>query len=133
MSITVAPSYRAVIGWEQVPAGYTHPDVAAVAVNSKGRVYLFCRAEHPVLIYERDGRFVRSWGEGVFTTRAHGITVAPDETLWCTDDGDQTVRRFTRDGRLLQTIGTSGRASDTGYDGKSVTSIARLSSRTTLI
>lgn len=125
--VTVAsvPSFEVVDDWEQLPAGYEHPDVADVAVDSSGRVYLFCRSEHPVLVYERDGRFVRSWGEGVFSMRAHGITIAPDDTLWFTDDGDQTVRRFTRDGQLLQTIGMSGRASDTGYDGKTVTSIAR--------
>ena len=46
MKIDVSPTYHAVAGWEQLPSGYTHPDVAAVAVNSKGRVYLFCRAEH---------------------------------------------------------------------------------------
>ena len=118
VTVTRAPTFEVVDGWEQLPAGYSHPDVADVAVDSSGRVYLFCRSDHPVLVYERDGRFVRSWGEGVFTMRAHGITIAPDDTLWFTDDGDQTVRRFTRDGRLLATIGTSGRASDTGYDGK---------------
>ena len=123
MTVTRAPTYEVVDGWEQLPAGYEHPDVADVAVDSAGRVYLFCRSDHPVLVYERDGRFVRSWGEGVFTMRAHGITVAPDDTLWFTDDGDQTVRRFTRDGRLLATLGTSGRASNTGYDGKTVASI----------
>ncbi|MDP9282231.1 MAG: peptidyl-alpha-hydroxyglycine alpha-amidating lyase family protein, partial [Chloroflexota bacterium] len=125
MAVTSAPSFEVVNAWEQLPAGYSHPDVADVAVDSSGRVYLFCRSEHPVLVYERDGSFVRSWGEGVFTMRAHGITLAPDDTLWFTDDGDQTVRRFTRDGRLLATIGTSGRGSDTGYDGKTVTSITR--------
>jgi len=125
MTLTAAPRFEVVEGWEQLPPGYEHPDVADVAVDANGRVYLFCRSEHPVLVYERDGRFVRSWGEGVFTMRAHGITLAPDGTLWFTDDGDHTVRRFTTDGSLLQTIGTSGVASDTGYDGKSVTSIAR--------
>src|SRR5947209_6893366 len=125
MAVGSVPAYAPVEGWERLRPGFAHRDVAAVAVDAGGRVYLFCRGDHPVLVYERDGRFVRSWGEGVFTMRAHGITVAPDDTLWFTDDGDQTVRRFTRDGRLLQTIGTSGRGSDTGYDGKSVTSIAR--------
>jgi DNA-binding beta-propeller fold protein YncE len=120
-----APSFEVVEGWEQLPPGYSHPDVADVAVDSTGRVYLFCRSEHPVLVYERDGDFVRSWGEGLFTMRAHGITMAPDDTIWFTDDGDQTVRRFDRDGRLLATIGTSGRASDTGYDGRTVVSITR--------
>ena len=123
VKVTAAQSFEVVDGWEQLPAGYTHPDVADVGVDSTGRVFLFCRGEHPVLVYERDGRFVRSWGEGVFTMRAHSVTIAPDDTLWLTDDGDQTVRRFTTDGRLLQTIGTSGVASDTGYDGKSVSTI----------
>lgn len=125
MPAQIAPTYTPVAGWEQLPAGHTHPDVAAVAVDSGGRVYLFCRAEHPVLVYERDGRFVRSWGEGVFTMRAHGVTVAPDDTLWFVDDGDQTARQFTREGKLLLTLGTSGQPSDTGYDGKSITSITR--------
>ncbi len=117
--------YEVVEGWEQLPAGYSHPDVAAVAVHPNGRVYLFCRAAHPVLVYERDGRFVRSWGEGLFTMRAHGITVAPDGSVWCIDDGDQTARKFDPDGRLLLTLGTSGCPSDTGYDGKTVASIVR--------
>ncbi len=67
MTIASVPAFEVVGGWEQLPAGYSHPDVADVAVDSTGRVYLFCRSEHPVLVYERDGRFVRSWGEGVFT------------------------------------------------------------------
>ena len=112
-------------GWEQLPAGYSHRDVAAVGVDSGGRVYLFCRAEHPVLVYERDGRFVRSWGEGVFSLRAHGLTVAPDDTLWLIDESDHTVRHYTRDGDLLLTLGSSGRPSDTGYDGASITSITK--------
>ena len=58
MSVRIAPNYKAVVGWEQLPAGYSHPDVAAVAVDSKDRVFLFCRSEHPVMIYEGDGRFV---------------------------------------------------------------------------
>ena len=41
--------------------------------------------------------------------RAHGVFVAPDETLWLTDDGDHTVRQCTLDGRILLTLGTSGK------------------------
>jgi DNA-binding beta-propeller fold protein YncE len=124
--VTVSASpFEVIEGWEQLPDGYSHPDVADVAVDSTGRVYLFCRSEHPVLVYERDGRFVRSWGEGLFTMRAHGIAIAPDDTIWLTDDGDQTVRRFSGDGVLLATIGTSGRASETGYDGKTIGSVTR--------
>jgi len=118
--------YEPVVGWERLPAGYTHPDVAAVAVNSKGRVYLFCRAEHPVLIYERDGRFVGSWGEGMFSMRTHGITIAPDDSVWCSDDAGHSVRKFTPDAKLRLTLGdNAGKPSDSGYDGSNLTTITR--------
>ena len=119
------PAYTPVERWEQLPRGYAHRDVAAVAADGSGRVYLFCRGEHPVLVYTHDGRFVRSWGEGLFTMRAHGITAAPDGAIWCVDDGDHTARKFTPDGALLLTLGASGRPSDTGYDGQRVDTIAR--------
>jgi DNA-binding beta-propeller fold protein YncE len=112
---TGALSYEVVEDWEQMPDGMTHPDVAGVAVDSQDRVYLICRGDHPIMVYERDGTFVKSWGQGLFTLRTHGITVGPDDLLYCTDDGDHTVRKFTPDGQLLLTLGTSGVASDTGY------------------
>src|SRR3989440_10335317 len=125
MSGVLTPSYEAVTGWEQLPAGYTHPDVAAVAVNSKGRVYLFCRSEHPVMIYERDGGFVGSWGEGMFTMRTHGITIGPDDSVYCTDDAGHSVRKFTSDGKLVLTLGANaGKASASGYDGSNITTVA---------
>ena len=117
--------YEPVVEWEQLPDGYSHPDVAAVAVNSRDEVYLFCRAEHPVLVYGRDGRFLRSWGEGRFSLRTHGITIGPDDSVYCVDDGGHSVRKFTPDGGLLLTIGPSGTPSDSGYDGKTLATIAR--------
>jgi DNA-binding beta-propeller fold protein YncE len=126
MSTLVTPTYEAVTGWERLPTGYQHPDVAAVAVNSKGRVYLFCRSEHPVMIYERDGSFVGSWGEGVFTMRTHGITIGPDDSVYCTDDAGHSVRKFTPDGKLLFALGDkAGKPSDSGYDGSNLTTVAR--------
>ena len=40
--------------------------------------------------------------------RPHGVTLDPDGTLWCVDDGDHTVRKMTLDGKVLQTLGTAG-------------------------
>jgi hypothetical protein len=126
MSTAVAPSYKAIPGWERIPSGYAHPDVAAVAVDSKDRVFLFCRSDHPVMIYERDGRFVGSWGEGIFTMRTHGITIGPDDSVYCTDDAGHSVRKFTPDGKLLLTLGdNAGKPSDSGYDGSNPTTVAR--------
>ncbi|MCE9530823.1 MAG: peptidyl-alpha-hydroxyglycine alpha-amidating lyase family protein [Planctomycetes bacterium] len=99
--------------WARRPAGYTWSEVAGVATDSRDRVYVFNRGDHPVMIFDRDGTFLSSWGEGVFT-RAHGITIGPDDAVYCTDDLGHTVRKFTPDGRLLMTLGVSGQPSDTG-------------------
>lgn len=105
--------YTADDHWAKLPSGWSWTEVAAVAVDSRDRVYVFNRGEHPVIVFDRDGSFVTSWGEGLFA-RPHGITVGPDDSIYCTDDLDHTVRKFSADGRLLLTLGTSGRPSDTG-------------------
>jgi DNA-binding beta-propeller fold protein YncE len=117
--------YSVVEGWEQLPKGYVHRDVAGVAVDGEDRVYLICRGDHPVIIYDRNGNFLGSWGEGEFSYRTHGIYVAPNGTIFCTDDGQHTVRQFTPDGRLLMTMGTRNVPSDTGYNGKDLDTIKR--------
>jgi DNA-binding beta-propeller fold protein YncE len=114
--------YEVVEGWEQLPAGWQHKDVAGVATDSKDRVYLITRADPRVIVYEADGTFVASWAEGELTPRTHGITVGPDDSVYCVDDGGHVVKKYTSDGRLLLTLGT-GKPSDTGYDGSTVPSI----------
>ena len=125
MTQASALQYKVVEGWEQLPRGYEHRDVAGVAVDSEDRVYLICRGDHPVIVYDASGKFLSSWGQGEFTYRTHGITVGPDEMLYCTDDGNHTVRKFTPDGKLLMTLGTMNTPSDTGYDGKDSINIPR--------
>ncbi len=125
MAGTSAPKYEVVEGWEQLPAGYEHRDVAGVAVDSEDRAYLICRGDHPIIVYDRNGKFLGSWGEGQFTYRTHGITVGPDEAIYCTDDGNHTVRKFTSKGKLLMTLGTMDKPADTGYDGKDYLTITK--------
>ena len=48
-------------------------------------------------------------------TNAHGICVGPDDTIYCADNMDHTVRVFRPDGTLVRTLGTAGVASDTGF------------------
>ena len=96
--------YRVVENWAKLPDGWNLTDVAAVAVDSKDRVYVFNRGEHPMVVLNRDGSFIKSWGEGLFK-RAHGLHIDADDNLYCTDDGDHTVRKCTTDGKVLLTIG----------------------------
>lgn len=119
------PRFQVVQGWEKLPPGYQHQDVDGVAVDSRDRVYLMTRRDARVIVYEQDGSFVASWGEGIFTPRTHGIAVGPDDMVYTVDDGDHTVRKFTPDGKQVMMIGTPGKATDTGYDGKTIASIKR--------
>jgi len=101
-------TFEVVENWAKLPAGWSFKEVAAVGVDANDQVYAFNRGAHPMMVFDRDGNFLRSWGEGVFP-RAHGITVSPDETIFCTDDGDHTVRKCTLDGKVLFTLGVSGK------------------------
>lgn len=99
--------YRVVEDWAQLPENWTFMDVAAVAVDSNDHVYVFNRGDHPMMVFDSEGNFLRSWGEDLFT-RAHGIHIGADDMLYCTDDGDHTVRKITTDGVVQLEIGVPG-------------------------
>ena len=88
-------------------------EVAGVAIDSKDRVFVFNRGDHPMAMFDPDGAQLGSWGEGV-STRAHNVFIGPDDSVYAVDVGDHSVRKFTADGDLLMTVGTPGTPSDTG-------------------
>src|SRR3981189_3703702 len=96
--------YRVVENWAKLPEGWNLSDVASVAVDSKDRIYVFNRGVHPMVVLDRDGNFIRGGGEGLFR-RAHGLHIDAEDNLYCTDDGDHTVRKCSADGKVKLTIG----------------------------
>jgi hypothetical protein len=56
-----------------------------------------------MIVFDREGNFLRSWGEGAFP-RAHGIHIDADDTLYLTDDGGHFVRKCTTDGKVLMSL-----------------------------
>ena len=58
-----------------------------------------------MIIFDTDGNIVGTWDEHKFAN-PHGVTIAPDDAVFCVDNGDSTVRKFTADGNLLMTLGT---------------------------
>ena len=103
--------------WARVPEGWTAP-MADVAVDSVDRVYGFNRGEHPVIVFDRDGSYLFSWGESLFAF-PHAISVDREDNVWIVDRNNGQVLKFTSEGRLLMTIGEKGYRSDTGADSSS--------------
>ena len=110
-------TYELVEGWAKLPAGWSFLDVGGLTVDSQDRVYVFNRSPHPVMIFNEDGIFQSSWGEGYFN-RPHGSRFDPHGNLYCTDDGNHIVYKFIPDGELLNVIGQKGKPSATGYTPK---------------
>ncbi len=93
--------------WGELPEGWVYREATAVAVDSSDNVYVFNRGGHPVIVFDSEGKFLRSWGEDIFTT-PHGITIGPDDSVYCVDTGDSTVRKLSTDGELIFTLGDPG-------------------------
>ena len=94
---------------ETMPAGMKFGRVSAVTTDAQSNVYVFKRdpATDQLVVFNSDGKYLRSWGKGMFT-RPHGLRVDRDQNIWAVDDAGHQVFKFTRDGKLLQTWGVKG-------------------------
>ena len=104
-------TFRVDHNWAKLPQGWELNDSADLAVDSQDRLIVYSRSEHAVIIFDRDGNFLSTWDEGAFA-RPHGLTIGADGFLYCTDDYDHTVKKFTPDGKCLLTIGTPGKPAE---------------------
>ena len=98
-------------GWAQLPRGTALGDPSGVAVDSMDRVYVFQRLGPPVLVFDRDGQFLKSWERrnGV-PLDAHHIHITPDDTVYLTDRDAHQVLIYDTDGNLQRSLGTRNRA-----------------------
>ena len=103
--------YERVEAWGRIPPYFKitglgpSGGVVDVACDSRDRVYVLCRGNHPVMIFEPDGRFLSCWGEGLFRW-PHGILVDGEDNVYIADCQKHTVEKFTLEGELLMTLGT---------------------------
>jgi streptogramin lyase len=108
-------TYEVNENWARLPEGWEMP-AAAVAVDSQDRVYCYNRAlDHPIIIFDREGNYLDSWGKGVMAF-PHAIKIDDEDHVWLIDRDHGQIMKFTPKGDLLQTIGTKGYRSDTGLD-----------------
>ena len=100
-------TYEEVTNWAQLPAGTTWQDMMAVDIDSRGDIYVLQRTPSKVLVFDAKGKFLRSWGDGLFPG-AHGLRIDRQNNVWTTDRKLHVVRKFTRSGELLMTLGSTG-------------------------
>ena len=90
-------TYRVNEEWQQPPE-WLEVKACAVSVDSEDRVYCFNRNDaHPVVIFDRDGKFLSSWGAGLFKF-PHAIRVVQEggrDVVWLCDEHHNQFYKFT--------------------------------------
>ena len=94
-----------------IPPGVTMGASASVAFDAKGHLLVLTRGAQAFFEFDADGKFVRSFGDGLFT-RSHGVRVDRDGNIWATDVGGHVVVKLTSQGEVLLTLGTKGQAGE---------------------
>jgi DNA-binding beta-propeller fold protein YncE len=110
-------AYHTVKDWAQLPEGWNFGETSGVAVDKNDNVWVFNRGPHPVMQFNKDGKFLRSWSE-VPVTSSHGIKVAPDGNIWLVDVKGHQVMEFTPEGRVRMVIGNVGKRPAANNDTK---------------
>lgn len=101
------------LGYQAVETGLSLPDgmklgaSSGVAFDAQGHLWVLNRGEHPLMEFDRHGKFLRAMGEGKYN-RPHGLRIAPDGAVWTTDVQGHTVMKMNANGDVLLTLGTRG-------------------------
>jgi len=108
LALTVAPE------WPTLPPGWTFEETPGVAVDKQEHVFVFHRGPHSIIEFDKDGKMVRTWGDGVFV-RPHGLKFDREGNLWAADDQGHVVVKMDASGRVRMVLGrkyTKGETDD---------------------
>src|SRR6476646_9725919 len=100
----------------------SYGEVAGVATNWKGHVFVYARTGHGVATlgdertfyhngsrlfqFDQNGKFVKEIGRGVYAVNfAQQVRVDPQDNVWIVDSGSNQVVKFDGDGRFQLVLG----------------------------
>ena len=106
----------------QLPAGIYLGEVAGVATNSKGDIFVYTRTGHPTITigtarpfahggsrlfqFDRTGKYVREIGKDTYGFLvAAQVRVDPADNLWVVDEMSSMVMKFDAQGRVAMLLG----------------------------
>jgi len=94
--------------WPQCPDHVSAKGwVSGLAIDQQDQVWFYRKGPNPVQVYTAEGRFVRTWGQGMFD-QPHQLRIDHEGNIWVADFGLHVVQKFTPEGQLLQTLGVRG-------------------------
>ena len=121
---TSAPeiAYTASADFLKLPTDLYLGEVAGVASNSRGQLFVYTRTGNPtvglgnsrlfthggsrLLEFDRSGSFVREIGQGLYAFLvAHAVRVDAQDNIWIVDEGSNQVVKFSPDGRVQMILG----------------------------
>src|SRR2546428_831284 len=100
----------------------SYGEVAGVATNSPGHIFVYARTGHAVATlgdertfyhngsrlfqFDQNGKFVKEIGQGVYAVNfAQQVRVDPQDNVWIVDAGSNQVVKFDADGRYQLVLG----------------------------
>jgi len=106
----------------KLPGNLNFGEVAGVATNSKGDVFVYTRTGHPTLSlatarpfahggsrmfrFDKTGKYVGEIGQGIYAFLfAEKVKVDPQDNIWVVDQMSNTVMEFDPEGRLVMLLG----------------------------
>jgi hypothetical protein len=114
--------------FESVPDPLTLPpdvhfgEIAGVAINSKGHIFVFSRGNvtgpaymaqaAQLLEFDAKGKFVREVGKNNFALAyAHAVRIDKQDNIWIVDKGSNMIVKMNPQGRTLWVFGRRGESS----------------------
>lgn len=97
-------------------------EVAGVATNSRGQVFVYVRAGNPMATlghertfyhggsrlfqFDQSGKFMKEIGQGTYGFDfAQQVRIDPQDNIWAVDAGSNVLTKFDSEGRFLMVLG----------------------------
>jgi hypothetical protein len=117
-------AFDSVPDYPQLPAGMNLGEVAGVAVNSKGHVFVFTRSNSAsgpafgptaaqLLEFGPKGEFLREVGKGLYGwSFAHSVRIDKADNIWAIDKGSDMIVKMNPAGRVQMVFGRRKESAD---------------------
>jgi len=120
VSSLVQPTYAGIVDTTrtefvnlELPQDWYLGEVAGLEFLPSGQMVVFNRGSHPLLVFNKKGKFEREIGLGLFKV-PHGLFIDKEGFIWTTDQETHQVLKFDLSGKIHLILGRRN-SSGTGW------------------